>query len=512
MRLAQITLIEQSDLADQWRHPNEMNVNNSHLDSLNEIYEEQGRIDNGDVTAIFGGAVLPSVEQIERVDIKGGWGGSRYRAIVEIVVEEPSDVRSGQRMVLVGYTDRIDVVRGVVADDTEIYINSVITVRDDEVVDRSTGMVRIISKVLSNTQLINGNYDPIGGGSDYVSRPQDIFSMLSQRQDLGMDMDDVDDSRIMFSGGAKQSRRTNNIGSTYIAKLVEYDREGTLDAMTYGNDGGAFNSTRNNRAITIARDPLVSGNTVLHTLFNGRGSIRARSFEYADLEVFTEHESLDEVDDVTEILERENDSFDFHGEELSSAYQETLIAVIISNTVPAILSELALASVKFNCDNSDTANGEMRFEMVDSTSYVSGLEDNSDLENAFINRFKTEVYDHVSRHGAEVIGLVIDSVVAGVTHIEVNIGTRDNWMNYVVPSFADSNLSPVITKELRSIQELADSYTLIRSAVDDIERDSTLNYGRSSTSDLSAHKSYRHPSRDSNLNELLDMGDDDFIL
>lgn len=509
MYLTKITLIEVSDLADMVRHPFQANINNSHFDGLNQIYEETGAISKDDISDVLGSAILPSATDIERVDVANGWAAARYRAIVEVVITEPiSGVQVGTRCILLGYTDRVDITfNNAIAEDTLLYINTVLTIRDDEVY--RNGMTAIESKVISNNQLLSGIYSPANRGSEFVTRPQDVFTAINYLEELDVDGDLTSDARIQFSKGAKQSRRLNNIGSSYLHTLVDCDRNGALDAACYGNDCSVFSSGRNMRALNISKEQIISKNAVLSTLFNVAETGDTKSVTYGDLSVLTEHNDVNEVDDLTKVLSRSNGNYDYHAEELDGAFEETIIAVIIANAAPAILAEFALATITFTCSNADSYNGDNNYEILDSTTFVTGLEDCSQLEDGFINRFQTEVYKHISKENQLIVSLEVECEISGVTRVRVAIGSHSDFQEYVLPTFADSNLVPVITQDVANVEHMANSYMNLRRNIDDIENDSKF-YGSSATLNMGS-RDYNPTYRDSNVNSILGFDSDGIL-
>lgn len=503
MYIKSVTFIPVSDLADQFRAPNSMDVNQQHLNIIGEIIDESGTIDTGELSLALSDTITPDMSALEDVDISRGWDADRFRVLAEIVVDDISNYGDGQRVVLCGYTDRLDVSSSnEIADDTKIYLNSIITIRDMERTDR-TGRTHVKSVVTSNNQLLTGRYDPrVKGGSDFVARPQDIFTTLTCLNDLPVDSlddeDDTADTRIQFASGAKQSRRTNNMGGRFMAKLITADRDGLSESLSYGED--AFSGTRNSHAVSSSSEGTINANSVLYRLNMAAELDLDGCIEYQTLAVFTDNDSLDELDDLTRIGQRDMDTFDYHANELDSAYEETKIAVLVANAVPALLADYIMASIKFTCGNEDSINGTFEYDIIDSTCYVSGVANDDSLERGFMARFKKEVFDVISRNDRITVVLKVDSEVSGITRVHVAVGSGD-WEEYVIPSFADSNLAPVITEQYGLIRSMATKYINVRNTVDALlDGDGDTGYDDDLNSD-------RGPTRFSERG-ILDLDDD----
>lgn len=465
MYIKQLILLPVSDLAEQVRNVFEMQISNAHIEELNDsIVDNDGVLDTGDLAHILQDAYIPSVANLEDIDIANGWEGERYRVIIEVVVDEIDEYGTGNRVVLCGFTDRIDVTdKNQIADDTLIYINSVMKINDRV---RDDGRGRYVqSRVVSNDQLLAGRFTK-NGDNDFVGRPMDVFTLINQAQDLDEDEDDDElvDTRIRFASGVKHSRRSNNMGGRYMSRLIESDRDALAEVLTY-NDG-AFGASRNIMAGRKSKEGSAHRNEVLSLLYSDCGMADNRSIEYQDLAIFTD-DSLDDLDHVTQVGTRDRGDVDYDTCDLDGASEEDEIGILLAHAVPAILSDLALSSIEFVSSNDDDINGTPEIEITDMTSYVSGISDSRLLEDAFRTRFLNEVFDVVSQGGNRVICLEIVSEVTGITSVRIAIG-NDDWEERNYASFADSEMVPVITEKLSNLHALKNKYVSLRNNIDDM--------------------------------------------
>lgn len=506
MHIENIYLTPVSDFANQVRDPFQMHVTNQHLDQLDEMRRNNGgELRANDIATVMGRTMVPAIAEAEHVDIIGGWEGERYHCLISVVAEPIDAYGQGQRVILSGYTDRQDITSAdQIADNLIIFLNSVITVRDEQYRDPNTGIIRVKSTVTGNTQLLNGLCDPRNNEYDVVTRPQDVFSMLNQIHDLGQDSMDCGDDRFLFMSGAKTSNRSNNMGGRYMSKLIESDRSGREIANTYTDS--VFQNTRNSSAWDTAKDPLINVNLVLSVLYNNQTSSTfsdGRSIEYADLASLTEHNTIEEVDAVTEVEHIQDKTFDYHADDMNGAFEEVSIAVLIANALPAILAETAMSRIFFCATNQDTDCGKLEYEIFDAMSFIRGIEFDFTLEQIIMNRFKDEVFRHISKENQLGLWLEIDCDVAGVTRIKVQVGSIEGPMEFVVPSFADSNLAPVITQDIRKLRDLADKFVAVRKAIDCMDDDSAQYHGNSmdSIEQRRSNNVYR------DVNSILDVED-----
>ena len=113
MKVIKLTLIEVSELEEQYRRPYELRADGSVIDKIEEAFDRDSPVDARPqllTDALVRG--LNFSTRVENATIVGrgrrsGWDSERYRFIGEILIEEPGRYRQpGSRVIISGYTDR----------------------------------------------------------------------------------------------------------------------------------------------------------------------------------------------------------------------------------------------------------------------------------------------------------------------------------------------------------------------------------------------------------------------
>jgi hypothetical protein len=259
---------------------------------------------------ILGESLAPSTEVETVRPIEGSWQDARYRFILEVEVEEPSRYGNGLRVIVCGYTDRVDSSHnGHLAPDLRMYVNSIVGVSDWY--DTSRGQPILRSRVTDNYQVMLGEYNPgVRGGSDWKMRPVDIFNTLELNDELKSDdpNEETVDTRSSFTQGVDTNRRCNNQRTHYLTRLITADAAGGNNASVFSDQFTPIGKQRNAMAADNIQETTVYNNRFLELLMRNNDTSkklrRKGYFEFEDLCVISSNGRLDGLDDIVDVYDR----------------------------------------------------------------------------------------------------------------------------------------------------------------------------------------------------------------
>lgn len=469
MKIIKISLIEVSELEEQYRRPYELRADGTVLNKIEEAFD---RDSPGDARPkLLTDALVRGLNfstRTEHATIVGrgrrnGWDTLRYRFIIEVLIEEPGRRgQPGSRVVLTGYTDSNERNSdNDIPEELRFYVNSVIGIRDMPRTD-ARGDTYIESKVVKPYQVMTGVYGA-RRDNDFLARPSDVFSRIKAVRELGDD--EVVDTRVMFKSGAEANDRVNNTRGGWLAKLISADYDGRLSVATHGVD--SFTKSRDVAAQDVSRDSKLSRNEFMQHLMSVNREVKdSGCFKYGDLIEFSEFGTLRSLDDQTKLYRLEDNEFNYDSLRWDGADAETNVAVTLTREVPSIMTDHLISSIRFTIDNTETDDrDDPQWEIIEWTTHVDGLGSEAFAEAA-MHRIIDEIYMPLTRFNSITCDIDVEADIGGmVTTVVSWDGGRDETRNF--PAFADGIIPPTITRDRNVLNNLAKSYNRIRKDVID---------------------------------------------
>lgn len=475
MRLTKLELIEVGDLEEQYRRPFEFNTDGDILQKIEGLVRSNAGRLSSDLFISTASDALRLSSDVEEVGIGGrsgrrAWKENRYRFIAHVDLENYNrGDRVATRAIVIGYTDRADLSHNdTVADDLEMYVNSIAIVRDVERRDKR-GRVYTQTKLVDSQQALLGDLDFDAGNVEYMMRPFDLFNTVDSHRDTGRSDDSID-FRCLFQYGVELTDRNTNSSNRYLSRVVQADRQGAMNMETYSND--ILDQSREVEAADILRPQRVDSNLFLKALASRTGYGDNNFFEYRDLVPFTDRRNLKDLDAVTYVWPMARNRFSFESEEWHGASPETMAAMQVCHAVPIIMLNCLFSAVEFTVSNRHGYDNRVEFILNDMASYVGPDFNDRRVLDLFENRIVEEVFNPISLNGYMDVEIKVSSEVGGMTRIELEIDDGP-MVPYVFPSFADAMISPVITRDKNLLDDNADSYIELRKTVDDAIDDLT---------------------------------------
>ncbi len=386
--------------------------------------------------------------------IANGWGNRRFLFTMEIATDVSGNANiQPERIVLNGYTDYTGATHtGTMDPNMRIYFNSITQLRNV-----SRGGFAGNGNVIVPTEIshVIGMMDDSQFNPYVLLRPQDVVNDIENAQLYSTETYDVTDTRSSPVSAPLMSSRNNAIATKYLEKTFQSLLKGYRDPSV-GEDQRTIYSS--------AVEHLKENYTTKLAFF----SDLAASTSYTQLGFVTYGEmcklipNLDQVSGIsfagTPSVTGSAGSGYFGIPERGSmnswsgSEQETIIASVLASSVPALMMECLISTITMSFTNRTIdrgfsvviQNATMFSENVDASVYVSH----------FIDRLKREV--------------LVDITYGNTLDLSVNVAAstiEDTWLqisfmggpqvDYVVPSFSDALISPIIGNNPRSLHDLS---------------------------------------------------------
>lgn len=470
MYITKLSLVEVANLEEVYRRPFELTVDGDIIRLLEDaISRDAGQFRPQLVLDAVGRGLTLSSSR-EKVSLGAGkFKDSRFRFILEVTVDEIRGSMPGSRIIVCGYTDRVDMsLSDLIAPDTRFYVNNIVGIRD--IPRTHHGRRYIDSVVTDNYQLLLGDYNMPSGrqssSNEYLMRPRDVFRTIEKHKSIGEgeNGDVVVDTRTMFSNGVETNRGRNNLRGRYLSTLMEADRAGKSEQSVYGDD--LFEATRDSASSDVVSEPRMIRNAFLNILIQRSGAFTDDGFfEYDNLVEFCPLRNMRDLDKLTDFSLIEDNRFNFESEGWNSNSAEVITVATFCQEVPALMVDCLFSYLNFKVCNMHLIDGQPEFDYIEWANFVE-MNNNDRLLEAFKQRFIREVFNLVTNDDQLIIDLEIEAEVGGMTALEISFdGGRIE--RYTFPSFCDGIVAPVVTDDANKLENIAKKYGSIREDIVD---------------------------------------------
>ena len=421
------------------------------------------------------GLVRPSAQAAGMANIAGGWDERRFVFLMHVSFEKMG-VTIYQ--VLSGYTDRFDLsLNGTLSPDMMLHFNNSVEIRQSAILGangRQMQMsVRDASHILTDSVGgVNQNGYPGGWGAGTQSlnyscsmRPMDIFHRSGVPSVLHESSytNNAVDGRVSFLQGPKKSRRSNSSAPVYLSRLLTAQQTAERNSLDAMDD----DQTIHNAAAGQVIEQSMMDDGFISTLDNHSQIMSTAAISYGELCSFNPH-----VDGITQVIKRKAGAPMRHGRDSNhwnGANNETLIATILSHSVPALMLDLMLLGVEFTATNS-TIDSDYAVAVTGANSFAEGI-DLQPYVTRFIDRLKFEILSDISRRNRISFGIHMRCDVAADTTIDITLD--GNTERFTMPSFCDALATPVFTTQRTDLDNVAND---IMSISNNLEATAAMHY------------------------------------
>lgn len=461
VQVAKLVIQQTGTYNSMHSRPYETHLHSWELQNLLNRVQDNPTITGSGLAGALGGMVEPSATPGQQVAIPNGWQTVRGRFVMEVHVT--FSVGTTLIYFFQGYTDHFGVsLQGSLDPNMVFTINSFMTVSR---LNQLTPMGAVSQDYVTETGHLlasQGWADPYSGKSQFMMRPQDIFSGIETSYRAVDDMytgAGIMDTRHMLKHDPARSSRSNNVPTTYVAKVIEgYNRGVAL--LDYGQGThDIYNRARQNvYEASAAENPFV------RSISDVRSNGITNTFTFTDLEVVDRN-----VRNVTNLLSLSpNQMGSLHQAGATSYWtgtdRETLVATVLSHAVPALMMECMISKVQVFSHNHDIT-GAMDTKLVSPL----GLS-NADMTRQFElfkHRFEREVMYNLTFGNQERYTADIRCDLFGDTWINVGIGGNPPVL-FNTPSFADGLFTPVIATDMTQFNNVVHDFETLLNHVTDV--------------------------------------------
>lgn len=426
------------------------------------------------LSAVAASVMRPKAQADGIVSIENSWDTPRLRFMME--VEHRATSMSSHRQILTGYTDYIGVSRGSNAIDPnmKLYFNN--TIRVDSSLETSP-MGRITRHRVSDaSHLLFADNKPrfgfgVNGNNTFTMRPEDVFATSSLGALQGSP--DVVDCRVNFGAyKIKKSRRKDGSAPHYMTNIF---KARNYAAGAEDIDGGDYTQVMDAARGAVANE-LLTQDSFLYQLTQRTHFGEECCVTYGELCRMSES-----VDHVAVVTLRSANATPVHSrgqtEFWTSATMETTAATILGHSVPSLMMDLMLTGISFLATN-QTIDGQYMITIHGQQSFAEGM-DMSQYLQIFIDRLQYEVLNGLTQNNQITFNLEMYVDILGETHISISMNGQPP-VDYVMPSFCDALMTPVITNNRENLENMASDISSLAESLS-VEYDYSTNSDRGFT-------------------------------
>lgn len=452
MSITRVLLIDTGTYNDQFLRPYEMKITHQVEQEVRDrIQTSNGKFSNLTFHDIHNQILSPSEKPEAQVGIINGWETRRLRFLIEIEI----DTKVGGKVIerVTGYTDHAGILNGNVDPNMTLFINN--TARFREVTFMTpNGPVKQYQKA-DNSQIIADNtFQGIRSHQQYLSmmRPEDVFGTIATQSYVD-NVNTIDVSHVVNHTATKNARSNNN-PAEYLTSLYNAYQ----DAFVASSDFGQTSSDIYDQAKNAVRSPSAATDSFINAIRNIRGemSLPTNHFRYADLLMLDPTiESRVTYITKTANVERFNHvpthergatqgwhGYDYH----------TSAANMIAQAIPGMMIDCGIAMIAFRSSN--FAGGNQFMSVVTAAEGFVNVDLSNDISN-FLRRVELELMTGLSLNHQIAFGIEVFSDFLNDSRITITINNES--ITFVMPTFCDSILSPVITMDRQRINGLAEN-------------------------------------------------------
>lgn len=459
LQITRFILVETGTYNDMAIRPYQTTVNDQTLNAISEATQGGRRLGASVLAGVAGSIIRPSATAAGAVSIDNGWDTRRFRFLIEAVSR---DFNGNENIeYLSGYTDHADtsIQSQAIDPNMVLHINNVVRAR--RVVEQTPFGAQSRVTVGESSQILTGSYNPNFGGvmnSAQTMRPEDVFGSLNA-QVLGQDAFDL---RNTFAGGAKKSNRLNGAATSYLSRVLQSHK------LAFAKAGYAEDPTVvMDDAAGMVREGLISTDPFLSMLQRHTGFQGGTSISYGQL-CHMAQGNLDERVQVIMSRGVVQQGWQAHqrgsSEHWSGTTSETVFATILSHSVPSIMMDLMLTQVTISITNRTLHGGFESQFLAAPESFAQGMDLSPQLE-LFNHRLESEVLRDLTQNNMIDISLVLHVDVLGDTMIDISLMGAPT-IRYVMPSFCDALMAPVITNNANDVVSLASDISALADTIE----------------------------------------------
>lgn len=469
-RVRQLVMTETNAYDQQFRRPYETVVTPEVEQMVHERVDKVGPVVASNIAGIANRFIMPSATPEQAVQMINGWGSRKLRFMLMLDHVGATGIEITQ--VITGWSEHFDPsYEGSMDLDLTFFTNSTMILR--RVTARTAVGNREYYNVSDSAHVIvdnsfQGIHQP---EKNYRMRPADVYSTMT-RTVLGQQNNDVNDTRTLVTSQPVKSYRSNSNTTAYAANLLNSYKDALgMDAFGQTEDQILSAARGNAHELSMVQDAF------LNAISKMRGAPIGNTFTMRELLRLDEHALDNDIAMMTmpgqasamnpqAQAEFFNNTSQLSGWGGSNLY--TQIATILSHSVPAIMVECAISKIALHCTNqNDFRTAEIWISQMQDFPQMAGTSiDMSQFIQHFRRKLETEVLNDISHNSTVDYEIHMQLDLLGESIIQLSM-YGDRPETFVVPSFCDALLVPIITNnDARALTLASDFQNLFNAAFD----------------------------------------------
>lgn len=434
--------------------------------TFNHVTNNGSIINAQNIAPIATQIIAPEASPSGLAQINNGWSNHRIRFLLELAFTSPMGEVTSQY--LTGYTDHPGVARIAgtadrVAFDPNmcLYINNIITINRGKYNGVELPRMWDASQLIFQTGSVqNLGFQQPAPNSQFLMTPEEVLNRIGISY-YGQPNVQVTDlrSKLNLTGMAK-SRRSNCLPSTYLAKTVNE----LHNQQMVNSDDQFFNmASIAAKNLTELPDYTDKALNLLNELsFKTRGFITYGELNQICPDTDAKTAFIDKTISSSQInltqMSAAHSNFLLHGAQrgtaapLTGSNEESIVATIVAQGVPAIMTDLMITSLSFSANNLTAVGNDFNITIHGFKTFLTDVDVTPQLQQ-FVYRLKNEILASVTFNGQKPLKLDATVDVLGDTFIGIQMHSHN--YDYQVPSFCDALLTPVVTANIQQLDTVA---------------------------------------------------------
>lgn len=433
--------------------------------AFNHVTSNGSLISAQAIAPIASQIIAPEASPSGLAQIAEGWSNQRLRFLLELAFTSPMGEVTSQY--LTGYTNYPGVTRiagtvDKVAFDPQmcLYINNIITINRGRYNGVELPRMYEASQLIFQTGPVSalGLQQP-GPNSQFLMTPEEVLNRIGVSY-YGKPNVAVTDLRSKLNlAGVAKSRRSNCLPSVYLAKTVN-----ELHNQQMANSDDQFFNMASNAAKNLTELPDYTDkalNLLNELHFKTRGFITYGELNQICPDTDNKTAFVDKTisqSQITAATSASHTNFLLHGAQrgtsapLTGSNEESIVATIVAQGVPAIMTDLMLTTISFSANNLSAVGNDFNITIHGFKTFLTDVDVTPQLQQ-FIYRLKNEILQSVTFNGQKPLKLDATVDVLGDTFIGIQM--HSHQYEYQVPSFCDALLTPVVTSNIIQLDTVA---------------------------------------------------------
>lgn len=439
--ITQLVFTETGTYQDVVRRSYETNVSGDTIDRIASVTRGGTSISPESLGGVAGHIIRPSMD-FTQVGIDNGWNERRFRFSALLSLGKSG--HTGQILQWVsGYTNAAAAtMSGSIDPDMVLYFNDSITLAQTTEPVPGLGM-QTRTRVVDASHILTATRPQFTlDDADVSLRPEDVFSSMQNRHRFGDTMNDVYDERSIIVAPTK-SRRTNGRQADWLSRTLSAFSNRALSPE--GGDGD-FEDMVNSARGTV-READIYSDRFFNSLMRLTSYKQEMSITYGELcSVFDVHEEA--VDLIWQGgVSRARPASDHREEQegWNGGGVETMIATILSQSIPGIITSCMLTGIEFMASNRVSADlgSPYDIKVTNSRTVTEGMDQSPSIRR-FIDLLMVEVLPGLTNNNHIDLEVYMYCDIFEDLRIEVSVagGPITPFIN---PTYCDRLSAPIVS-------------------------------------------------------------------